>query len=71
MVADGEGRKRSQVMALRRDRKSVLQIPVPPNVTNIAIDLRTEWIDGRPVVRYYLPDGGKIEHRRNDGPENA
>jgi hypothetical protein len=67
MVAEGnQGRKRSQVMALRRDRKSVLLIPVAPDVTHIAVDLRTEWIDGRPVVRYYLPEGGKIEHRRSD-----
>lgn len=64
MVASDGERKRSQVMALRRDRRSVLRIPVGPDVTHIVVDMRTEWIDGRPVVRYFLPEGGKIEHRK-------
>jgi hypothetical protein len=66
MVAssEGEGPKRSQVMSLRRDRKSQLLIPIAPDVTHIVVDLRTEWVNGQPVVRYFLPEGGKIEHRK-------
>lgn len=64
MVAETPQEPRSQVMALRRDRKSQLKIPVAPDVTHIVVDLRTEWVDGRPVVRYFLPEGGKIEHRK-------
>jgi antitoxin component of MazEF toxin-antitoxin module len=52
-----------QVMALRRGRKSKLRIPVNPS-EHIEIDLRTEYINGRPVVRYFLPEGGKILHER-------
>lgn len=64
MVASEGERKRSQVMALRRDRQSVLRIPVAPDVSHIVVDLRTEWVNGQPVVRYFLPEGGKIEHRK-------
>jgi hypothetical protein len=57
-------RERSQVMSLRKDRESILRVPVPPNVTHIDVDLRTEYVNGQPVVRYYLPHGGKIRHRK-------
>ena len=56
----------SHVMSLRRGRASRIRIPVAADVTFVDVELRTEIMNGRPVVRYFLPEGAKVSHNQAD-----
>lgn len=75
MVAPAEGPKDepSQILSLRKGRRSKVKIPFAPEcivkevvngvtVYRLSLDMKAEWIDGRPIVRLYLPEGGNIEN---------
>lgn len=51
---------RGRVMAIRPGRVSRVSMPIPPNVRVIEVRTKTEWVNGRPVIRLFLPDGSTI-----------
>jgi hypothetical protein len=51
------------VYSLRVGRESKIRLPVDPNVQFIEVGMKVELEDGRPVVRYFLPAGGKISNK--------
>jgi len=56
---------RGRVMALRNERVAKLLLPVKPGVTVIEVRAKTEYVRGRPVVRYFLPEGSTIQSEKN------
>ena len=47
-----------------RRRVSRIVAPIPEGVTVFALTFKIEYVNGQPVTTYYLPDGSKIEHEK-------